>query len=192
MKALLAPLTIALLGLGATACGEVDKRTGSAPKTASNAAATGGSPARVYVTTAKAFDGDDAPVRFFGHEASAAERQPITALLTHYYAAAAKEDGAKACPLIHSLIAETIPEDYGQTPALRGTTCAVVMSKLFKQHHRQLVIDSATLEVTSVRVEGGRALALLRFAKAPVPNHIPVHREGRTWKIWELLDGPMP
>lgn len=181
MKSLLALLAITLLGLGATACGGASERTGSTLKTASSATATG-----------LTFDSDDGPVRFYGHEAGAANRQAITTLVTRYYAVAVKEDGAKACPLIHSLIAETIPEDYGELPASRGKTCAVVMSKLFKQRHQQLITDSATLEVISVRVEGGTTLVLLRFAKAPEPNYIPVHREGHTWKIWELFAGHMP
>jgi hypothetical protein len=142
--------------------------------------------------TPKSFDSDDAPVRFFGHEASPAERRAVTALMTRYYALAAKEDGAKACPLIASVIAERIPEEFDEQTAFRGKTCAIIMSKVFAQRHRQLLLQSSTLEVTSVRVEGNRALVLVRFAHAPVPNHIAVHREGSTWKIWELFDSRLP
>ncbi len=177
MKSLLALLTIALLSLGAAACGSSNKHTGLTTD---------------EVGTPKAFDSDDAPVRFYGHEADAADRQAITALLTRYYAVAARGDGAEACPMIDSLIAETIAEDYGELPALRGKTCTTVVSKLFAQHHQQLTVDSATLEVTGVRVEGGRALALVRFAKAPVPDYIAVHREGSVWRIWELFAGQLP
>lgn len=191
MKSLLALPTITLLSLAVLACAGTGKHAGSTPKPATSAP-VGGGQTTADVVTAKAFDSDDAPIRFYGHEASAAEKQPIVALLTHYYAAAAKDDGAKACPLIHPLIAETIHEDYGQTLSPHDKTCAVVMSQLFKRYHRQLATDSATLEVTSVRIEGIRALVLLRFAKAPVPNHIAVHREGSAWKIWELFDSQMP
>ena len=190
MKSPATLLTITLLSLSTAACAGTGKPAAApASKTASNAAASGNTTSE---TTATTFDSDDNPVRYYGHEAGAGDRQAITALLTHYYAAAAREDGAKACPLINSLIAETILENYGHQPASRGKTCAVIMSKLFKQTHQQLTVDSATLTITSVRVEGGTALVLLRFAKAPLPNHIAVHREGRTWKIWELFDAHMP
>ncbi len=192
MKAVLAALALALLGaMGIAACGESHKASSPTTRADSNAV-TGQSKAAGDVTTAKAFDSDDAPVRFFGHEASAAERQPIVALITRYYALAAKGDGVHACPLIHSLVVESIAEEYGSLPALRAKTCGAIVSNLFRQRHSRLVLDSTTLEITSVRVEGNRALVLLRFAKAPVPNYIPVHREGRAWKIWELFDGQMP
>jgi hypothetical protein len=199
MRVLLAPLAITLLGFGANACGEASKPAGSAPTTASSAAATTGHPETVTTTaTGLVFDSDDDPVRFYGHEADTAQRQAITALVKSYYAAAAKDDGAKACRMIHPLIAEAIPEDYEEQPALRGRTCAVVMSKLLKQLHGRHAPESATpresatLKVIGVRVEGGIALVLLRFADAPEPDHIAVHLEGHSWKIWELFGNHMP
>lgn len=193
MRPLLALLTIALLGLGASACGSAGNTAGSQSSTASNAASTSHRAATLTTTaTGVTFDADDGPIRFYGHEASGAERQAISALVRRYYAAAARQDGSQACRVMHSLTAETVAEDYGQTPALRGKTCAVVMSKLFKQRHRELILDSVTLEAIAVRVEGGTALVLLRFAKASEPDHIKLRREGRTWRTWDLLAGHMP
>lgn len=199
MRALLALLALALLGFSANACGSASRPAGSASTTAPGAAATTGHPETVTTTaTGTVFDEDDSSVRFYGHEASAPQWQAITALVKSYYAAAAKDDGAKACRMIHSLIAEAIPEDYAEQPSLRGKTCAVVMSKLFKQLHRQHAPESATpresatLEVIGVRVEGGVALVLLRFAKMPEPHHTAVHLEGHTWKMWELFGNHMP
>jgi hypothetical protein len=199
MRVLLAPLAIALVGFGANACGEASKPAGSASTTASSPAVTTGRPETVTTTaTGLVFDSDDDPIRFYGHEADAAESRAITALVRGYYAGAAKDDGARACRMIHPLIAEAIPEDYAEQPSLRGKTCAVVMSKLLKQLHRRHAPESAspkesaTLEVIGVRVEGGIALVLLRFANAPEPDHIAVHLEGHNWKIWELFGNHMP
>jgi len=174
-----APLALALLTLGLTACGTTAHSTG---KTAGTGRQTPG----------LFYDRDDGPVRFFGHEAEAAETQAIGSLVRRYYALAARADGTGACPLIHSLISTTIVEDYGHVATLRGKSCATVISKLFAQHRRELVADSATLEVLGVRVEANRALVLLRFQDAREPDHIEVSREGRTWRIWELLAGRMP
>jgi hypothetical protein len=140
----------------------------------------------------RSFDSDDGSIRFFGHEAGATDRQTITRLLTHYYLFAAKDNGIQACALIHPLIAERIPEEYEGNTELRGDTCGAVLSRIFRRFHRQLTRDSATLELTSVRVQGNRALALMRFEQAPVPDHMALHREGSTWKVWNLFAGQMP
>jgi hypothetical protein len=188
------PLVIALLGV--TACGGAGKGAGSAAK---NAASTSGTSATT--TTPKATepehphktdrDGDsDNNDYAYGRPANAADKRAVRALVKRYYTAAAASDGTKACSLIYSIFAEEIPEVYGEPPgpsALRGSTCAAVMSKLFKQNHHQLVVDLAELKVTDVRVKRHHALALLSF-KAMPPRDIRVHRERRAWKIDELLD----
>jgi hypothetical protein len=215
MKSLFTPLAIALLGLsslGGAACGGADKDVGSASRAASSTA-----PASVPAVTASSvtsiqrsmtrdrdndydnksksrYDRDDNVVLHYGHVASAADKRVIAALVERYYAAAAAGDGAKACPLIFSLLAESVPEDYGQPPgppSLRGKTCAVVMSKLFKQRHQELAVDAATFEVTGVRVDGKRGLALLSFGSVRDRN-IPVHREFGVWKIGDLVDSGSP
>lgn len=204
MKAMLAlPLVIALLGV--SACGGADKGAGSAAKV-SNAAATSGTSATTSTpatTTFKATpaqhphkndrDGDSDNNNddyAYGHPASAADKRAVTALVKRYYTAAAAGNGARACSLIYSLFAEDIPEVYGEPPgppALRGSTCATVMSKLFRQNHHQLMVDLAELKVTDVRVKRRHALALLGFKTTP-PRDIRVHRERGAWKIDEVLD----
>jgi hypothetical protein len=194
MKLPLTLIAVSALGLGASACGGAGAgpKTDSGSRTSNAFAAHGNAYGGEGNVTAKGFDSDDAPIRFFGHEASAAERQAIAALLRRYYALATRGDGRKACGLMHPLIVEHIPEEYEEQPAGYGHTCATVMSKLFQMRHARLVLDSSTLVLTGVRAEGDRALVLVRFAGEPVPDHIAVHREGSSWKIWELFAEQMP
>ncbi len=196
MSRLRAPLAIALLlACGLASCGEADRAATSASATSAKAPTAIANAEGSHITTTPegiVYDGDDGPIRFFGQEAGASDRQALTALVSRYYAAAAKEDGAGACPLMAALTVETIPEDYGEEPELSGKTCATIMSKLFAQRHAELLRDSATLKVIDARVQGNRALLLLRFNGAAEPNHIAAHHEGSAWKIWELLATHMP
>ena len=130
----------------------------------------------------------------YGQEASPADKQAITALVNRYYAAAAADDGATACSLIYSPLSESVAEDYGQAPApasLAGTTCQVVMSKLFRQVPGQPSAVLATTEVTGVRVKGRKGYALLRSKTMP-EGDIPVERELGTWKIGTLIGSALP
>jgi hypothetical protein len=207
MRSLLAALTIALLSLGAVACGGAGKG-GSSVSRASTTLASGSSASGISSTSTgqnipprdydedrdgtpnSRYDSDDYAVLTFGHEASPAERQVVTALVKSFYAAAAAEDGAKACSLIYSLLAESIPETYGEVatgpPELRGKTCAVVMTKLFKRDHQELVVHNATLKVTGVRVEAKNGFVLLDFKGVP-DRHVVLHRELGAWKIDSLF-----
>jgi hypothetical protein len=215
MRSLLALLTVALLSMAATACGGADKGASSASQTAAGASETAGTKAASATrptsgatsspsTAGKAEgylrdtnDGDDDPgsnddiaIFDYGHAANAADERAITALLTSYYAAGAAADGAAACKLIYSLIAETIPEEF-TSPALRGPTCAAVMSKVLKQRQRQLIADNAALKVTRVRVEGSKGLALVNLGRTPEP-HLLLHREGGAWRVESLSESGMP
>ncbi len=138
------------------------------------------------------YDGDDSAVLDFGGPASATDEQAIIHLLQGYYADAAAEDGKAACSELDSLTAESIVENYGHTRALQGSTCTAVISKLFTQQHRQLAIDNSSLKILAVKVEGHRALAIMKVASDRAARYIPARREGRAWKIVELLDSPLP
>lgn len=138
---------------------------------------------------------DDNPIVDYGHAASAADARAITALVKRYYRAAAANDGASACRMLVAIVAEDVPEEYGQSPSpayLRGKTCAAVMSKLFKLHHRQISAESPTRAVTQVRVGEGKGWVVLQSASTPEPRKIAVRREGGLWKIKDLLDSGMP
>jgi hypothetical protein len=132
---------------------------------------------------------DDGKVLAFGHAAGAADAQALVALVTSYYRAAAREDGARACSMLYPFVAESIVEGYGQQASLRGDTCAAVMRKLFRQRHSALVRDSPTLDVTAVRVDGNKALVVLTFATAPEIRQIPERRGSNGWKMLNVIDG---
>jgi hypothetical protein len=136
------------------------------------------------------YDSDDSGVVGFGSVAGPQDSAAITALLKRYYAIAAKGDGAVGCSLMYSVFAEAIVEDYG-TPlgprALKGKTCAAVMSRLFEQEHKQLVEKAKTLRVASVRVSGRRGIAFLMFTGS-TNRYISVQRERNNWKLDALLD----
>jgi hypothetical protein len=185
MKPLFGLLTIVLLSLAVAACGSSSKGNDSA----SSAAAT--------TTTVKKdrdydedHNDDDGQVLYYGHAPSAAEKQPIMALVTSYYVAQASENGAKACTLLMPFVAESVVEDISHGPGLQGKTCAVVMSKLFKQHHTLLIGENASLKFYSIRIGNGRALTVLSFANLPEVRQITERRDSSgTWRVLDLLDG---
>jgi hypothetical protein len=199
MRPTVAFLATILLGVSVLACGGASKYPNSPPHVSSNTASAS-APASVATNPPSIqsharsdsdndSDNDNDDYRY-GYAASAADKKAVTALVWRYYMAAEAGDGAKACTMIYSIFAEEIPEVHGEPPgppALRGSTCAAVMSKLFKQHHRQLMADLAKLQVTDVRIRAHHALVLLGFKTVP-PRTIRVHRERRVWKIDALLD----
>jgi hypothetical protein len=206
MRSLFALLAIALSSVGASACGGTRGSLGVASRASSSVAVTASGPTQTRPglptdgdgdndsPSNSRYDGDDSAVLYFGHAVSAAEARAITGLVEHYYAAAAVNDGATACSMIYSIIAESVVEDYGQSSgpsAVSGKTCATVVSKLFNQHHRELVSKAAALKVTRVRVEGDRGVVLLRFG-ATSERRILVHYERGTWKMDDLLDIGVP
>jgi hypothetical protein len=212
-------LAAVVLGLGVTACGGADGKTGSVASTpgassssASSTSGPAGTPSgsgssgslashspphedqdRDYDSAhpSSYFDSDDLKPQDFPIQASPADIRAVTALIKRYFAAAAAGDGVTGCSLIYSLFEETIVETYGQPPAgppaLRGRTCAVVLSKLFKSSHGQLAAEVRTLEVAGLRLDGNRGLALLRYHNIH-GRRIEVHRERGAWKIDAVID----
>ncbi len=167
-----------------SSCGNASKgATGASNATTSSTATT----AHVASPQVKA-------IVEYGHEASPADKQAITALVKRYYAAAAADDGATACSLIHSPLSESVAEDYGQAPGpsgLSGKTCEVVMSKLFRQLPEQSGSVLAATEVTGVRVKGRKGFALLHSTAIP-EGDIPVERELGVWRVGTLIGGALP
>jgi hypothetical protein len=192
MKIFLAILAVAILCIGAIGCGSSNSDTS---QNASNTPATGGTSTKTGSTPKNDRDNDgdnnddDMHVLDFGHAANAADQRTITTLVTRYFAAAAAADGVRACSLLAPFIAESIAETYGHKPALRGKTCAVVMAKLFKLNHRELVNKNSSLKVMRVGVEGYKSLVALDFPSIPEVRQIIVRRGGKTWGILSLLDG---
>lgn len=130
----------------------------------------------------------------FGHPASSADTRAITAVTRTFYSAAAKDSGTVLCSLLYSLLEETVAEDFGHEPgpvALRGNSCAVVMTKLYRQDHRRHVAEFAKLRVTSARISYHQALALLSFGESKPSSYIALKRERSIWKINALVANPL-
>ncbi len=121
-----------------------------------------------------------------GHAANKADMHEIAALVKRYYAAAGVLDGAKACGLLTVAMEKSIPEDYGQPPGpafLRGKTCPVVMTKLFKHPPDNLTTaDLATTRTIGARVNGNHGVALLRSKGMPL-GEMAVKREHGEWRV---------
>lgn len=132
---------------------------------------------------------DDYHVLAFGKPAAPADDHAIRVLVTSYFAAAAAEDGRAACKMLTPFIAETVVEKWGHTGQLKGTTCAVVMTKLFKKNQALLAGKHATLQIGRVGVEGDRSLVALEFSSIHEARQITAHRAEGRWTMLTLLDG---
>jgi hypothetical protein len=140
-------------------------------------------------------DHDDQTFEEYGHPASAAANSAIRAILRDYYAIAVAGDGAKACSMLVSGFARSIPTDFGRPPgppALRGNTCPVVMSKLFAQQHKLLVAEAPNMKITRVRVQGSQALVFLAFPTTPEPRDMGLEHEAGTWRLTGMIDTSLP
>lgn len=185
MRTLLLVLATALLAAGVLACGSSSKGN------LTSSSQAGASTSRLDRDNDGDNNDDDNAFINYGHAATAAERGPLVALITAYFAAAAAENGARACSMLMPFIAESVVENVGHGPGLNGHNCAVVMSKLFKQKHHELQIKSTTLKFYAVRIKGEKALTLLTFkGLAPEVRQVDERRDGSgDWKILTLLDG---
>jgi hypothetical protein len=134
-------------------------------------------------------DKDD-DVAAYGPSANAADKRAIATLVKLYYAAGVAGDGAKACAMMDSVLAQTVPEDYGKPPGpiyLRGNSCPAVMVRLFKRSRAKLEDD---FEVTDVRMSGDHAFVLLGSKTMPASG-LFVQREHGVWKMDALIGGPL-
>lgn len=124
----------------------------------------------------------------FGHPASAADARAVAVVVKRYFAAAARDDGALGCTLLYSPSAESIAQTLGGpggSPGLQGSTCAVVMTKLFAREHRRF--RAAAVKVTAVRVSFSRGAVQFRFGDDRATLYTLVHRERDAWKMYDLL-----
>lgn len=164
--------------------------TGSEPaSSASGSTVIGGD--RDQDDTHGVYDNDNGRVVDYGRAATAAERATIVQLVKSYYAAGAAGSGTKACALMYSTLARAIPESYGRPPgppALRGGTCAAVMTKMFRQVHSRMANAVAVLSVRRVRVEGRRGFVMLRVDDSMEERTLAVRREDRRWKVDAPVD----
>ena len=208
VKPLLALLAIALLSIGAAACG--DAGSGSGARTSSGATVAKNSSsaeaARIHASDDDDADDlrnyetrgereDDREVTTYGHAANATDIRTATAFARRYFAAAAAANGAAACSLLLPHIAKLVPKAYGNEPNLpymRGKTCAEVMTKLFEHRHKMMAAEAAGLEVTGMRIAGKAAAVLLAFKGLRERRYLGVERTGKTWRLEDLIDSEFP
>lgn len=137
-------------------------------------------------------DEDDKVILAYGHSARVLEERSIVGIVKRYYAAAATDDGARACALLAPDFAKSVVEDYGHGSVgpsyLRnGTTCQTVLSLLFEHFHEEL---TAAITVFDVRVSGNQARVVLS-SRTLRASDISLQREGGSWKIVQLLGTPL-
>jgi hypothetical protein len=213
-RGLLALLVAALLGGGLPACGGAGESTRSAsrasssPRARSSSSTSGGAAGHASSVAAAEnaakldadgdndnggggrYDSDDNEFLRLGHAAGTGDARAIAALVERYYAAGAGADGALACRLIYSVIAESIVEEYGSSD-LRGSTCAVVVSKLLARHRGELAAKLAALHVISMRVEGDQGFVMMSFGREG-EGYLLLQREHGVWKVRIPLDVRLP
>jgi hypothetical protein len=180
MRLGLALLAIALLLTGMAACGASDPTTSHGYlKKDGDAEGDDGPPHGKGV-------GDDLPfLNSYGAKADLAQAQAIAALVTSYYTAASTDNAAKACSLLASGLARGLAE--AESSQHGGESCATALSPIFEKQHPQLIKDDVpTMVVTTIRVKGDTALAVLGFQAEPEAD-VLLQREGSRWKMDTLL-----
>ena len=180
MRTWLALLSITLLVVGLTACGAANPAAShSYLKKDGDAEGDDGPPHGKGI-------GDDVPfLNSYGATASPAQARAITKLIISYYEAASTNNAAKACSLLASGLATGLAESESSQGT--GKTCAAALSPIFEKQRPQLTKDDVpTMVVTTIRVRGDTALAVLGFRSEPEADLL-MQREGSQWKIDTLL-----
>jgi ketosteroid isomerase-like protein len=123
----------------------------------------------------------------FGHRASHAEREAISALVRRYYAAAAAGDSTTVCALLSPAFATQLGNGSSNSGRNGTTTCSKAVAPLLTQQHEQLTaLEASTMIVTDVRLKGSTGLAVLGFRRMP-QSTILVEREGIMWRLGQLF-----
>ncbi|MGA9285383.1 MAG: hypothetical protein WBV85_08065 [Solirubrobacteraceae bacterium] len=140
------------------------------------------------------YDQDDGAIRGYGHAADVTDWRALRAFTVRYFAAAGAEDGARACSMLAVAVAKSVLNDYGRgsvggPPYLRkGTTCAQVLTLLFRNLHRELKIP---IEIIQVRVNGSKGRVFIGTKNTPA-SFLEVHRETDGWRSVGILATPLP
>jgi hypothetical protein len=191
MKTLFGMVAILALVMSLSACGSTSKARDSGPRAAASLRFLGDD-SDDDSTTWHTYDDDDRSIVEFGHAATPTEAEAIGVVATRYMRAAAAGKGKAACSMNYAILEEAIVEDYGTSPPgppyLRGTTCAQVMTKVFKRNRERLGSVAGSVHVVRVRVDRLSAYAMLSFGPAPPRHYLLLHKEHAFWKIDALLD----
>jgi hypothetical protein len=191
---LLAGCALMLSGLALAGCGTASSSNSSNKLSSHAAPPAPDGDGDVDSLGRSRYDGDNDANPTFGPAADPQERQAVVALIKRYYAAAAADEGARACSMLYPLVAEAIVEEHRPgkgAPALRGSTCARVAGKVFAARHRELVADASSLRIGWVQLQARQAVTLAHFGPAR-ELIVRVHRAHGGWQMNALLDdGPL-
>lgn len=201
-RCLLVPVAVALASMSVCSCSGTSKESGAA-RPASGSAQAG------YVVGddddddrhpgVEPEDDDDNEVRAYGHSGSAADLQAISSALERYYAQAATGNGVAVCALLDSTLRGStdlqpfLPKEYRTSSGSAVFTdkdCSQVETVLLAVNRQQLDAESRTLFVSSVRVNAGMALAVMRF-KTMGERQIALRLEAGSWRVAALIDSPL-
>jgi hypothetical protein len=195
MRRLLSPLAIVLLSAGASACGVATAvRSGGRPA----AGPRNGGYGRTMFRDRDGdrdnrlethYDNDD----YFGPQAGAADARAIAALTRRYLRLAAAGSGAGACSLIYWVSVESLQEAYASPSAqraLRGKSCAQIMTVLFRRERSQLRFKAAHMKVEKIMVNGPLAWIVMSFGQES-DSHFVLHREGGGWRMTTPQDAAL-
>lgn len=137
-------------------------------------------------------DSDDRATFAYGHRPSTTEARAISGVVRMYYAAASAGDGSAACGLLLPSFASSLPESYGGPGGpsyLRGgSTCAAIMSGLFRTFRSEL---GEAITVVEVRVAGDRAQVVIGSRRMRASS-ISLARAGGAWKVADIIGQPLP
>jgi hypothetical protein len=133
----------------------------------------------------------DRSIQEYGAKAPSSDTAAIAGIVKRYYAAVAAGDGSRACALMSTEISRTIVATFANSPALRGKGCSSIVQALYKIPAGRARAAFAKVQVTSVRVKGDRAFALLRSPSSP-SGEMPMLREGGAWKVNALMGSNLP
>jgi hypothetical protein len=210
---------IALLGLGAAACGD-DSGSSATPQSTSNGAqasepAGGGSDRSERegsAPTGTPADGDDEgasahqdsgggaeqfvtpggdnSVQEFGAEADETEFEDAAAALHAFLDARAEDDWATTCEYLSTDVLQSFETFAAGSEQLRGKGCPQLLASVSGPATEEARREAAIADVGALRVDGDRGFLLYRGAD-DIPYAIPMAREEGRWKVAALAGVPL-
>lgn len=122
------------------------------------------------------------PIAKFGHEASAAEREKVGALITRSLEARAAADFASQCQTLNMAAIENIPG------AKNRRDCAAALKRFASPLAGTKKVRANTLSgpIVELRIQGNRGYVLYHGNDGK-DYYVPVEKEDGAWKLGSIL-----
>ncbi len=136
------------------------------------------------------YDHDDSEISDYGHVATRNLIRTVTTIINRYYKALATGDGAAACALISSVLTPGLtvaPDRREGALSVAGVGCVSALLTIFKHTYRRTPRELLGIAVVTVRVDGGKAYAVLRLPSSEL-RVMPLEHESGSWRLGALLD----